>query len=46
MQQAHGIGYNEYSLNLDKRIQVEQQREKDYAQSAQMINDLQRRVHV
>ncbi|WP_180954107.1 hypothetical protein [Bacillus sp. M6-12] len=45
MQQCHGIGYNEYALKLEKRIQVEKRREIDYVKSAQIVNDLQRRVH-
>lgn len=30
MQQAHGIGYAEYNRNLEKRIEIEMERDKDY----------------
>ncbi|WP_162831745.1 hypothetical protein [Halalkalibacter akibai] len=33
MQQAHGISYSEYERSLEKRIQIEKQREKDYEAS-------------
>ena len=29
MQLSHGVGYAEYSRKLDKRLQVEKEREKD-----------------
>lgn len=30
MQQSHGLGYQEYSRQLNKRMQVERERELDY----------------
>ncbi|WP_227937365.1 hypothetical protein [Alkalihalobacillus deserti] len=33
LQQAHGINYSEYNQSLEKRIQIEKQREKDYEAS-------------
>ncbi|ARK31974.1 hypothetical protein BkAM31D_20180 [Halalkalibacter krulwichiae] len=33
MQQAHGISYSEYERSLDKKIEIEKQREKDYEAS-------------
>lgn len=37
MQKSHGIGYAEYGRKLDKRIQVEKRRERDYAQSRKVL---------
>jgi hypothetical protein len=33
MQQNHGIGYEEYNRSLEKRLEVEKEREKDYKRS-------------
>lgn len=33
MQQSHGISYSEYNRSLNKRIEIEKQREKDYEAS-------------
>ncbi|MFC7394327.1 hypothetical protein [Scopulibacillus cellulosilyticus] len=30
MHQSHGIGYAEYERSLEKRLEVEKSREKDY----------------
>lgn len=30
MQQSHGLSYAEYNQNLEKRIEVEKEREKEY----------------
>lgn len=30
MYQAHGIGYAEYDRNMDKRIEIEMERDKNY----------------
>lgn len=32
MQQSHGMSYATYEQSLEKRIQVEREREKDYQQ--------------
>lgn len=40
MQKSHGIGYAEYSRKLKYRIQVEKDREKDYAKSRRILSDL------
>ncbi|PLT28084.1 hypothetical protein [Peribacillus deserti] len=45
MQQNHGIGYSEYSRDLDLRIEVEKKREKSYSKSHQITEELNRRMH-
>ncbi len=44
LQHSHGVGYNEYSRNLDVRIKVEQRREKSYRLESQIVNEYSRRV--
>jgi hypothetical protein len=41
--QAHGIGYAEYQRSLEKRMQVEKKREKDYKQSLGMVYEADRK---
>ncbi|MEJ9306159.1 hypothetical protein ABEW33_06405 [Priestia megaterium] len=40
MQRSHGVGYAEYSRKLDKRLQVEKEREKDYQASKDILRDI------
>ncbi|MGM9925058.1 MAG: hypothetical protein ACI35R_12505 [Bacillus sp. (in: firmicutes)] len=44
LQLSHGVGYTEYSQNLDVRMKVEQRREKSYQREAQILNEYSRRV--
>lgn len=44
MQGSHGIGYEEYKLKHEVRMEVEQRREKEYVKSQRMIADLDRKV--
>ncbi len=37
MQQSHGTSYAEYNRNLEKRIEIEKEREKDYKASKKLI---------
>ena len=45
MRQAHGVGYEVYSQNLDVRMEVEEKRERSYLKSNQIVNEMNRRVH-
>ncbi|KQU20370.1 hypothetical protein ASG65_04795 [Bacillus sp. Leaf13] len=45
LQLSHGIGYNEYSRNLDLRIEVEKERDKEHEKCNKMVLDLQRKIH-
>ncbi|WP_409302535.1 hypothetical protein [Peribacillus sp. SCS-155] len=45
MQQAHGVGYSEYSRRLDIRLQVEKRREREYEKCHAMVDNLNRRLH-
>ncbi len=45
MQQSHGMGYKEYSQNIDKRLQVEQKREREYKKSNRLVNEVDRQLH-
>ncbi|MBO8156780.1 MAG: hypothetical protein H0Z32_09985 [Bacillaceae bacterium] len=45
MHQSHGIGYEEYSRKLEKRLQVEKRREKDYLKSQQIVAEVDRQIH-
>lgn len=45
MHQSHGIGYAEYNQNLDERLRIEQERDKEYSKSNSMVDELQRQVH-
>jgi hypothetical protein len=45
MRQAHGVGYEVYSQNLEVRMKVEKKRERSYMKSNQILNDVNRRVH-
>lgn len=45
MQQAHGIGYAEYSRNLESRIKVERERQADFEKSQQVLAEIERKVH-
>ncbi len=46
MLQAHGIGYEVYSQKLDARMRVEQRRENSYNRSLEIVNDVNRKLHV
>ncbi|WP_221408603.1 hypothetical protein [Peribacillus simplex] len=45
MQSSHGIGYSEYSRNLDLRIEVEKERDREHEKCNKMVLDLQRKIH-
>ncbi|WP_209369588.1 hypothetical protein [Sediminibacillus dalangtanensis] len=45
MQQNHGIGYAEYGRKLDKRLEVEKEREDSYRQSRRVVAEVERQVH-
>ncbi|MDG5788923.1 hypothetical protein QA612_15815 [Evansella sp. AB-P1] len=45
MFQSYGIGYAEYNRCLEKRMKVEQQREKDHQRSISIVNEHNRIVH-
>ncbi|MFC4404860.1 hypothetical protein [Gracilibacillus xinjiangensis] len=45
MHQTHGVGYAEYSRNLEKRLSVEKEREDSYIKSQEVIQDIERLVH-
>jgi hypothetical protein len=45
MQNSHGIGYEEYNLKHDVRMEVEQRREEDYLQSRRIVADIDRKVY-
>ncbi|WP_181315333.1 hypothetical protein [Salsuginibacillus halophilus] len=40
MQQSHGMGFEEYSQSLTKRLQVERERERNYQMMNQMTAEL------
>ncbi|WP_156424456.1 hypothetical protein [Bacillus sp. FJAT-27445] len=44
MQGSHGVGYEEYKLKHEVRMEVEQRRQKEYVKSQRMIADLDRKV--
>lgn len=39
MYQSHGMSYEEYSRELDQRIEVEKRRERDYHRSLRIANE-------
>ncbi|MDE5416244.1 hypothetical protein [Alkalihalobacterium chitinilyticum] len=43
MQQNHGIGYEEYNRSLEKRLEVEKSREKEYKRSLKLAIELNQR---
>ncbi|WP_257349752.1 hypothetical protein [Pseudalkalibacillus decolorationis] len=45
MHQSHGIGYAEYERSLEKRLKIEQKRERDYRQSQQVLHQLTGKVN-
>jgi hypothetical protein len=44
MHHSHGIGYAEYSLKHEKRMDVEAAREEDYLQSQKIYAQIERRM--
>jgi hypothetical protein len=44
MQQSHGVGYEEYNLKHETRMEVEQRREEEYVKSRRIVADLERKV--
>ncbi len=40
MHQSHGIGYAEYSTKLEKRLEVEAKREKNYSKCQQLVTTI------
>lgn len=45
MQQSHGLGYQEYSRQLNKRMQVEREREMDYKKGQFVRLDMEHSVY-
>ncbi|SEQ28957.1 hypothetical protein [Piscibacillus halophilus] len=45
MHQSRGVGYTEYSQNLEKRIKVEKEREREYKESRRVVAEVDRQVH-
>lgn len=45
LQQNHGMNFTEYETNVEKRLQVEKDREKSHEQSMKLIAELQQDVH-
>ncbi|MFV8826573.1 hypothetical protein [Alkalihalobacterium sp. APHAB7] len=43
MQQNHGIGYEEYNRSLEKRLEIEKARERDYKRSIKLAIELKQR---
>lgn len=44
MQKNYGFGYAEYERNLDKRIDIEQERQKEYEKSLEVSNEMERKI--
>ncbi len=44
MQGSHGIGFEEYKLKHDVRMEVEQRREREYVKSQRLIADIERKI--
>ena len=40
MHKSHGMGYQEYSRKLEKRLKVEKRREQDYQKSRKVLADV------
>lgn len=45
MHENHNMGYAEYEKSIDKKLQVEKEREKSYEKSQRIINELERQAH-
>ncbi|WP_053218750.1 hypothetical protein [Virgibacillus senegalensis] len=45
MHQNHGIGYAEYERKLEKRLEVEKEREDSYRKSRRVVAEVERQVH-
>ena len=45
MQLSHGVGYSEYSRNLDLRIEVEKERDREHELCNHMVQQLNRKIH-
>ncbi|WP_171038132.1 hypothetical protein [Aquibacillus sediminis] len=45
MYQSHGMAFAEYSRKLTNRLQVEQEREKNYFESRQVGHEMKRLAH-
>ncbi len=45
MFQAYGFGYEEYTRQLSKRLEVEKLREEEYQKSLDLVAELDRRFH-
>ena len=44
MHHSHGMGYQEYAQNHEKRMDVEMNREKDYRKSQLIYAEIERRM--
>ncbi|WP_349408396.1 hypothetical protein [Pseudalkalibacillus sp. SCS-8] len=45
MHQSHGIGYAQYERSLEKRMEIERKRDREYKQSLQMLNEFTGKVN-
>ncbi|MGP4073168.1 hypothetical protein ACTWQB_11510 [Piscibacillus sp. B03] len=45
MHQSHGVGYTEYGQKLEKRLQIEKEREKNYRESRRLVSEVDRQIH-
>ncbi|GAA0303169.1 hypothetical protein GGQ92_003005 [Gracilibacillus halotolerans] len=45
MQQSHGVGYEEYSRQLNERLKVEKEREMDYKKGQIAILEIEQSVY-
>ncbi len=39
MHSAHGVGYQEYNRNLDKRMEIEKARDEEYKRCNEMVKE-------
>lgn len=44
MHESHGVGYEEYNMKHDVRMEVEQKREDDYLKSQRIIAEIDRKI--
>ncbi|WP_168714476.1 hypothetical protein [Metabacillus litoralis] len=45
MHQRHGVGYAEYAMKHDKRMEIEKSREEEYRKSQLIHADIERKMH-
>ncbi|PKR78076.1 hypothetical protein CEY16_09165 [Halalkalibacillus sediminis] len=45
MQQTHGVGFEEYSKNLEKRLDIEKKRQQDHEKCNRLVAEVDRQLH-